>query len=210
MIHISHKSFSSINSRRIHKIIGLILILPMLGWTLTGLIFFIKPGYKGAYEQLTLKTYPLEKSFSIPSSKIWQEVRLVKSILGYHLLVKYDGKIEHLDPITFIEKSMPTRSQYESLLKDTLSENKERYGEIVNIKGAFAKTSNGIDIKLDWNNLKLSQKGQDTKLINLLYKVHYLQWSPFKGVNQILGIVGLLLLITLTVLGIRIYVINRD
>jgi len=50
------------NSYRLHKIIGLVLILPMLGWTFTGLIFFIKPGYKGAYEQLALKTYPLEKN----------------------------------------------------------------------------------------------------------------------------------------------------
>jgi hypothetical protein len=197
------------NNRKIHTIIGLILILPMLGWTFTGLVFFLKPGYKGAYEQLTLKTYPLEKSFSIPASQAWEEVRLIRSILGYHLLVKSSGKIEHLDPVSFMAKPIPTSSQYQALLLDAISKNKERYGEIVNITGDYAKTTNGIDITLDWNNFKLSQKGSDTRLINTLYKIHYLQWSPFKGLNEILGIIGLLLLITLTLVGIKIYVDNK-
>ena len=197
------------NSRKIHKIVGLILILPMLGWTLTGLIFFIKPGYNGAYEQLAFKTYPLEKSFSIPASKTWKEVRLIKSILGYHLLVKSGDKTEHLDPLSLLPKAMPTESQYKYLLQDALSGNKERYGEVVNINGDIASTSSDIEIKLNWNNFSLYQKGQDTKLINLLYKIHYLQWTPFKAFNQVVGIVGLLLLITLTLFGIKLYISNR-
>lgn len=198
------------NSRKIHKIIGLILILPMLGWTLTGIIFFIKPGYNGAYEQLAFKTYPLEKSFSIPASKTWKEVRLIKSILGYHLLVKSEGKTEHLDPVSLLPKAMPSELQYKYLLQDSLSGNKERYGEVLDINGDIASTSNDIEIKLNWNNFTLYQKGQDTKLINLLYKIHYLQWTPFKAFNQLVGIVGLLLLITLTFFGIKLYVSNRQ
>lgn len=197
------------NSRTIHKIIGLILILPMLGWTLTGLIFFTKPGYKGAFEQLTLKTYPLVKSFTIPSSQAWEDVRLIKSILGYHLFAKSAGKVEHLDPDSFMKKPLPTNAQYKVLLQDALSINKARYGEVVNITGLYATTSHGIEIKLDWNNFELSQKGFDTKLINLFYKIHYLHWSPFKKVNQVLGITGLLLLVLLTVLGVKIYIDNR-
>jgi hypothetical protein len=197
------------NSRKIHTLIGLILIIPMLGWTFTGLMFFIKPGYKAAYEQLTLKTYPLDKSFTIPSSQAWQEVKLIKSILGYHLLVQSADKIEHLDPVSFKVKPFPTSLEYQYLLEDAISKNKERYGNVVNITGAHAKTIHGIDIKLDWNNFKLSQKGSDTKLINLLYKIHYLQWSPFKGLNQVLGMVGLLLLITLTLMGIKLYIESK-
>jgi hypothetical protein len=58
-------------SKRIHRIIGLLLVLPVIGWTITGVIFFIKPGYQAAYDQLVVKTYPLEKSFVIPESKEW-------------------------------------------------------------------------------------------------------------------------------------------
>lgn len=192
-------------SRSIHKIVGLVLILPMLGWTITGLIFFLKPGYQGAYEQLSLKTYPLEKPFSLPSSSEWKEVKLLKTILGYHLLVKANGKTQHLDPTSLVDKPLPTNSQYRMLLVDAFSKNKERYGEVIHIDNILAETNTGISIKLDWDNLTLTQKGQDTQLIGLLYKIHYLQWTPFNGINTVLGGMGLLLLITLTAFGVRIY-----
>jgi hypothetical protein len=196
-------------SRKIHRLIGLILILPMFGWTITGVIFFIKPGYKQAYEQLSIKTYPLEIQLVVNPIKEWSEVRLVKTILGHHLLVKTNGKIEHLDPISLQTKKMPTSSQYKLLIEDTLSKNKERYGELVYIDGNNAQTSTGVEIKLDWLNLRLSQKGNDTKLINILYKIHYLQWSPFNGVNLIFGVLGLLLLATLTIFGVKLYIEKR-
>ena len=41
-------------ARLLHKIIGVVLLLPLLGWAATGAIFFIKPGYAGAYEQLAI------------------------------------------------------------------------------------------------------------------------------------------------------------
>lgn len=197
------------NSRKTHKVIGLILILPMLGWICTGFVFLIKPGYSGAYEQLTLKTYPLEKAFTLPYSENWEEVKLIRTILGYHLLVKADGISKHLDPTSFKSKKTPTDLQLKLLLSDALSENKARYGKLVSINGEYANTSNDVEIKFDWKTLRLSQKGQDTELINILYKIHYLQWSPYKIVNKLLGGIGLFLLITLTVLGIIIYTAKK-
>jgi hypothetical protein len=196
-------------SRKIHKIIGLILVLPMIGWTLTGIIFFIKPGYGEAYEQLKLKTYPLEKSILVTSSMNWEEAKLINTVLGHHLIVKTEGKVKHLDPVSLKPKETPSNNQYELLLADAFSYNKERYGEVSRIDGNTAHTTTGVEVNLNWQSLSLSQKGQDTHLINLLYKIHYLQWTPFKGFNQFLGILGLLLLATLTAFGIRIYLKNR-
>jgi hypothetical protein len=196
-------------SRKTHKIIGLILVLPMLGWTLTGLIFFIKPGYGEAYEQLLLKTYPLEKSILVTSSMNWKEAKLIKTVLGHHLIVKTGGKVIHLDPVSLMPKESPTDKQYKLLLEDAFHNNKERYGKISSINGYTAHTTTGVEVNLNWQRLSLSQKGQDTHLINLLYEIHYLQWTPFKGFNQFLGIIGLLLLSTLTVFGIRIYLKSR-
>jgi len=184
--------------------------LPMLGWTFTGLIFFIKPGYKGAYEQLALKTYPLEKTFTLPASSTWEEARLLRTMLGYHLLVKAEGKTMHLDPISLQPKTAPSNAQYTSLLQDAFTRNQARYGEVVSIDAGVATTSTGVEVTLDWNSMRLRQKGRDTKLIKLMYQIHYLQWTPFKGVNQIVGIIGLLLLITLTLCGIKVYQINRE
>lgn len=192
-------------SRKLHKIIGLILVLPMLGWTITGVIFFIKPGYQGAYEQLSIKTYPLNDEILVRPKSDWQEMKLVSSILGDHLLVKANNKTEHLDPNSFLPKPVPTEIEFKALLTDAFARNSGRYGEVIKLDGLSAQTNTGIEVKLDWNNLRLSQKGQDTHLINLLYKVHYLQWTSHKEIDQVLGVLGLILLILLTILGVRIY-----
>jgi len=208
MILISKKS-QLMKSRKIHKIIGLILVLPMIGWTVTGVIFFIKPGYGEAYEQLKLKTYPLEKSLLVTSSRNWEEAKLINTVLGHHLIVKTEGKVEQLDPVSFKPIENPSDKQYELLLEDAFSHNKTRYGKVTKIVGNKALTTTGVEVHLNWQRLSLSQKGQDTHLINLLYKIHYLQWTPFKGFNQFLGVLGLLLLTALTVFGIRIYLKSR-
>ena len=195
-----------IKSRKLHKITGLILVLPMLAWTITGLIFFIKPGYQGAYEQLSIKTYPLSASLVVIPKKEWREVRLIHSILGEHLLVKLDNKTVHLDPVSLAVKAIPSEQELKTLLRDAFSRNSERYGDILSVNGLSAKTTTGVEVKLDWANLRLSQSGQDTQLINQLYKIHYLQWTGHKTVDQFLGVLGLILLISLTLLGVRLYI----
>ncbi|PKH01355.1 hypothetical protein CXF72_17600, partial [Psychromonas sp. MB-3u-54] len=153
-------------SKRIHRIIGLLLVLPIIGWTFTGIIFFIKPGYEAAYDQLAVKTYPLEKSFTIPKSKEWTEVRLLKTILGYHLLVKTDNGFQHLDPISFQSKEIPVGLELTSLFNDSFSNKSERYGHVISSDNFKVITSKGIEISLNWSQLTLRQKGEDTKLIN--------------------------------------------
>tara|TARA_B110000438_G_scaffold303758_1_gene367063 strand:+ start:9691 stop:10290 length:600 start_codon:yes stop_codon:yes gene_type:complete len=196
-------------SRKLHKLIGLILVLPMLGWTFTGLVFFIKPGYQGAYEQLSVKTYPLSQPITIIPQDNWQEVRVVKTVLGEHLIVKANNKSQHLDPTTLLAMPEPTTLQFETLINDAFTDNQARYGDIISTDGLTAKTNTGVEVVLNWSSLRFSQQGQDTQLINLLYQVHYLQWTPFKEFNQVVGIFGLILLISLTVLGVRIYLKQR-
>jgi hypothetical protein len=196
-------------SKRIHRIIGLLLVLPVIGWTATGIIFFIKPGYQAPYDQLSVKTYPLEKSFVIPESKEWKEVRLLKTILGYHLLVKTAKGFHHLDPISFQEKAIPTDLELTALFNDSFSNGLERYGHVFSRNNFKVITSKGIEVSLNWDQLTLRQKGDDTELINTLYKIHYLQWTPYKGINQYLGIIGLILLMFLTIFGLKIYISGR-
>ena len=196
-------------SRKIHKIVGLLLVLPMFGWIITGVVFFIKPGYKNAYDQLAIKTYPLEQSFTIPSSNEWKEARLIKSILGHHLLVKTGDGYKHLDPTSYQPKENLTEQEVKSLLNDAFSKNADRYGVVVSSDGYKAVTSTGIEVTLNWNNLSIRQSGDDTKFINTLYKIHYLQWTPSKSFNQFFGIMGLLLLMLLTLFGVKIYLSSR-
>jgi len=60
-----------------------------------------------------------------------------------------------------------------------------------------------VEVRLDWNRLSLQQRGSDTALIDALYRVHYLQWTGVAALDQILGLLGLGLLIVMTLLGAR-------
>ncbi len=42
-------------TRRFHRLLGLVLLLPILGWAATGLVFFTKPGYAQAYAGIQIR-----------------------------------------------------------------------------------------------------------------------------------------------------------
>ena len=79
-------------TRKLHRVIGLVMLLPLFGWALTGFIFFVKPGYEGAYELLQPKTYPMgDEKIAVTPDASWLEFRCFKTILGNHLLVRTDN-----------------------------------------------------------------------------------------------------------------------
>jgi hypothetical protein len=190
-----------VKTRKIHRIIGVILILPFFGWALTGFVFFIKPGYAGAYEIPKIRTYNLTGSPTVTPDPSWHEFRYLRTTLGDHLLVRTDSGWHQLDPVTKLPKAEPSEAELRNLMKDAFSLNPQRYGEIVSISDSTARTNTGVEVNLDWSTLTLQQKGSDTAWIDLLYKIHYLQWTGFKSVDRAIGFVGLILVISLTVLG---------
>ena len=104
--------------RRIHRYIGLLLLFPIVGWALTWLVSLVKRGFDGAYEVITIKTYPLDQKLIIASKKNWEEVRLIKSVLGNHLLVTIEGKTSHRDFNTLEKKPMPSVTEVTHLVED--------------------------------------------------------------------------------------------
>ncbi|MBL1377387.1 PepSY domain-containing protein [Zobellella iuensis] len=193
----------SINTRKLHRLLGLLLLLPLFGWALTGAVFFIKPGYQGAYEQLAVKARPLADGMEIRPEPHWRQVRLVGTVLGAHLLVTTEGPPLHLQPGSQQPLPLPDEAGLWRLLQDAISVNPTRYGDIVALEGARARTSTGVSLHLDWNTLTLRQQGWDTRLINGLYRVHYLQWLPSAGANRMLGLAGLALLLAMALVGFR-------
>lgn len=178
------------------------MLLPLFGWAITGFIFFLKPGYQGAYELLTIKTYPIDEPININPKLNWLEVKYFKTILGNHLLVKTSEGWQHLDPITLSVKQMPTENEIKALVIDAFSLNPNRYGQILSISKQAVVTDTSVTVSLDWNRLSLQQTGKDTSFIDSLYKIHYLQWTGIKLLDQILGLLGLILIIFLSSLGI--------
>jgi hypothetical protein len=187
--------------RTIHRIIGIILLIPFFCWAVTGLIFFIKPGYAGAYEPLTPKTYPLETRVTLTPQPGWREFRYLKTILGEHLIVRTDDGWEQLNPQTNQLRPKPSEAETRALLQDAFTVNPSRYGEVKSISGDSIKTNTDVEVTLDWNRLSLQQKGKDTDRIDLLYRIHYLQWTGVKSVDRVVGLVGIALVLILTSLG---------
>ena len=187
---------------RAHKVIGVILTVPLLAWSLTGIVFLIKPGYDGAYEKLSVKTHPMEKSFTLGPQENAHEARLTRTVLGYHLLLNGSGGRQHLEPATLKPKALPSDADTARLIQDAIEVNPDRYGVIVEFAEGQAITSTDVVITLDWLNLSLAQSGRDTRLIDTLYKIHYLQWLGWPTADVALGTAGIVLLLLLTGLGL--------
>jgi hypothetical protein len=191
-----------VTNRTLHRIVGLVMVLPLVGWALTGAVFFVKPGYAGAYEQLAVRTYPLDDNLPV-RIQAWREARLVKTILGTHLLVRTDTGWRHLDPATLAIAPAPRPEVLRLLFEDAFTANPDRYGRVESQGDLTARTTTGVDVTLDWNRLTLQQRGRDTARIDALYRIHYLQWTGYGVLDKLLGLAGLLLLLALAYLGVR-------
>ncbi|MBU0913765.1 MAG: PepSY domain-containing protein [Gammaproteobacteria bacterium] len=195
--------------RRIHRILGWCLILPFFVWALTGLVFFIKPGYQAAFSYLVVKTYPINTAIQLNPQPEWQEIKLLQTVLGTHLMVKQSGGWQQINPKDFTVRPQPSTDDLQLLIKDAISVDPKRYGQqLLKTEQGFV-TDTGVQIQLDWASLSLSQQGEDTELINNLYKAHYLQWTGQKTLDQVLGVLGLILLMLTTVVGVRLLIRRR-
>jgi hypothetical protein len=190
-------------ARNAHRIIGLVLLVPLIGWVVTGVIFFVKPGYAGAYESLRPKAYPLAESLTVVPEGNWLEYRYVRTILGPHLLVRDAEGWQQVDPGTMEPRPLPGMEGIRSLVEDAIAGNPSRYGSVDRVDGREIITTTNVRITLGWNDLSFSQRGEDTELIDAIYKIHYLQWTGIGAVDKFVGGAGLLLLALLSFLGFR-------
>lgn len=208
------------SSRKIHQLLGLILLLPFMGWIATGVVFLIKPGYADAYEKIEVRTYPLNLTAAIPQERLlhqtpqetdqWHEVRLLKTVLGEHLLVRDDNGWRHLSANNLQPLPRPDNTRLQPLISEAIAVRPERYGEIVSSDEEHFYTSTDVVLTLDWDTLSLRQVGADTRLIKTLYRIHYLEWFANPTANLMLGIGGLLALLVLVIYGMALYLKGRS
>jgi hypothetical protein len=129
------------------------------------------------------------------------EVRYLKTILGNHLLVRTIDGWQHLDPQSLKPKPVPNEEEMRTLLNDAFSINPQRYGQIVAVEGSTIRTDTGVQAKLNWDRMSLTQRGKDTDRIDFFYKIHYLQWTGIESLDKILGGIGITLVLALSLLG---------
>lgn len=187
---------------RLHRWTGIVLLTPLLAWCLTGLVFLIQPSYGAAYEALPVRAYPLSEPLTIRPQEDWLEYKVLRSVLGTHLLVRSASGWRHLNPATMAPFEGDAQQQ-RSLISDAIAAKSERYGYLLEGQSDPYITSTDVRISLQWNTLSLQQNGLDTQWIDRMYRVHYLQWTGVKPLDKALGVLGLLLLILISVSGVR-------
>jgi hypothetical protein len=182
------------------------MLLPFVAWAVTGVFFFVKPGYKEAYASLPIIAYPLiakdQLKVTLPNTSQWLEFRQIRTVLGPHLLVRNRDGWQQLNPWSFETLPKPNAEQVRALVKDAIAIDPTRYGDIQSVNELSALTTHDIRISLNWEQLTLVQQGTDTDFINSMYDIHYLRWTGYQKIDQILGVVGLSFVIILAFLGV--------
>jgi hypothetical protein len=189
-------------SRR-HRWTGILLLLPLTAWAASGLVFLIQPGYEQAYEQLAVRQYAMSGELPVLPRQSWREIRYFQTVLGKHLLVREPDGWHHLHAESGETWPLPDATGIAALLEDAFSSNPERYGNVISVDGNRINTDTGVELSLHWPTLSISQRGRDSRWIDRIYSIHYLQWTGVAALDKLLGIFGLGLLFYMSFNGVR-------
>ena len=187
-------------TRKKHRLLGSIMLLPFIAWSLTGIFFLVRPAYEQAYSVLTPKTYAVGE-VSVSAEPNWEQLRVVRTILGQHLLVREEGTWRQLDPISLATRPVPETADLVSLVNDAIGQQADRYGELLPGESDPFRTSTGATIAVDWDSLSFYQQGVDTRWIDRIYNIHYLRWTVIASLDTAVGVFGLVLLLFMTLTG---------
>lgn len=190
------------NTYKLHRYLGYLLILPVTLWALTGAFFLVKPGYQNAYEQLNVTSYPLTSTLPLSPQPEWQAIAINRSILGSHYRVKVDNKWQHINPLDNQIRAEPSTQNIITLLQDAVKHNPDRYGSVLNYQDGIAFTDTKVKLMFDWSRLSLRQQGADSRFFNTMYDIHYLRWTGNKSFDLWFGYIGLGLLVLMALTGV--------
>ena len=190
---------------RVHRYLALVLVVPLIVWSATGLLFHLKPGWSRAYDMLDAEQ-PLTSTEVTPLSTVTatvpdvQRVELFGTVIGplYRLSTKTGTTL--VDATTGAKRSPLTEADARSLASDAVVHSREKaaYGEIAKtevradvVRFTFSR---GPIVEIGREDARISQHGADTDRINWLYRIHYLQWTGKKTLDRVLAGVGLALI----------------
>jgi hypothetical protein len=199
--------------------IGLAVLLGI--WTVTGLLFHLKPGWDRAYDMLgverrdvplatpTASIADVQKEVALPISKL----ELFDTAIGPLYRVSHKMGADLVDARTGRRRSPLDEAAVRTLVGDAISRSTHAadYGEIERVAMADdlnggnptrVEMSSGITVEISVRNARISQRGSDTDRIDWLYRIHYLQWTGHKSIDRVLSILGLLLVWAVVIPGL--------
>ena len=190
---------------RLHRWLAIMLVFPLAAWSGTGLLFHIKPGWARAYDMLSaerpLSTTAVASASAVAAtfSERIERIELFGTALGPMYRVTTARGTELVDAVGLRRRSPLSAQDARELAADAVAHSRQRdaYGAIGNavVDGntMHVTFANAI-VDVDRGSGKLTQRGEDTERIDLLYRIHYLQWSGDPDVDRVIPIAGLALI----------------
>lgn len=207
--------------RRYHRWLGLVLLLPLVAWVVTGLLFHVKHRYAEAYESLSVPIPRVEWARADVSAAdvITRGLAEPPIVLAPHpsgALAWFGARAGQpiaIDATTGETISPATDELAREWMRAAIaqSEHAARYGVEIGSESATSRsartgvvdpalrvrTSGGKTVTVDRVTGEIRQTGDLNEFIDATYDVHYLKWTPWPAVN-----VGLVLFAIVLVLGL--------
>ncbi len=205
---------------RVHRTLAIALVVLLVVWSVTGLLFHLKPGWDRAYDQLAVeRSGSLRLATLVPATALQtalgdvaiERIALFDTHLGpLYRVTTADGPAL-VDATTGAKRSPLTVAECETLIADAVSRSAFRADY-----GGPGKTSSDersviVDyqvatITLGRNDARISQRGSDTDRIDWMYRIHYLQWTGNQTIDRAFAVLGLLLIWAVMIPGIMLFV----
>jgi uncharacterized iron-regulated membrane protein len=204
---------------RIHRWLAIVLVVPLVIWSITGVLFHLKPGWSRAYDMLSIDR-PLDALPANPPDAIATaaggtiiHLELTNTALGplYRVAttagtVLLDASLHRRSPLSLEDARTlaadavahsPHAADYGTLRDARIDRNTVRL--------AFEHAN----VDIDRDSALLVQRGRDTDRIDWLYRLHYLSWTGNRTLDKLLAIVGLALIWVVMIPGLVLFVRRR-
>lgn len=204
----------------VHRTLAIALVVLLVVWSITGVLFHLKPGWDRAYDQLAVeRPGPLKLAAIVPASALAaaldgaaiERVTLFDSQLGPLYRVSTAAGTELVDATTGKKRSPLTVPEAEALIADAVARSPHRaaYGDPARTH-ADERT-----VKIDFedatvtvgrSDARISQRGATSDRIDWLYRIHYLQWTGNKTIDRAFAVLGLALIWAVMIPGLVLFV----
>ena len=204
--------------------------LPLFLWIVTGILFNVKYRYSEAYEALALKPVASVDAWSsalvspgelVSSGKLDASARIslflhpskvpayagarngipvaVNAVTGEYITEAGDEELKHWSDDAVGQS--PNAARYGAIVKR--SEGK-RMSALTGLEdpAIVFEYSEGKTVTVDRLTGEMSQTGSLNDWIDWTYRVHYLQWTPWKFINTALVVIAVPLTLGLAVSGL--------
>lgn len=199
-----------------HRWLAIVLVVLLVVWSVTGLLFHLKPGWSRAYDMLSAERGgPLQPSKLVALSAVGDDItglELIDTALGPLYRVSTTQGSSLVDATSGVKKSPLSLADARTLVADAISRSSHApaYGtfETADLRDSnvVIAYSGGQTIEVSRSDARISQRGGDTDRIDWLYRIHYLQWTGNKTFDRAFAIFGLVLIWAVVLPGLVLFV----